>query len=110
MPYRAGRICAHPGCNEIVYTGSRCRAHVETFHDQPYRQWYRSSRWREIRTTQLQREPWCAMCMAEGRMTPATEVDHIIPHRGNEHKFYSGPFQSLCGKHHAMKTHGEIYS
>lgn len=31
---------------------------------------------------------------------PATVCDHVDPHRGDEVKFFSGPFQSLCADCH----------
>ena len=40
------------------------------------------------------------MCEEQGKVTLANVVDHIIPHRGNEYAFFSGPFQSLCYAHH----------
>lgn len=109
MPKRAGRICAHPGCNEIIYEGGRCAKHREVFHDQPYRQWYLSERWQIIRRQQLLLFPWCAECWKHGLMIEATEVDHIIPHRGNETLFWGGALQSLCPSCHSEKTQQETH-
>ncbi len=64
----------------------------------PYKRWYKTSRWQKLRLEQLRREPLCAMC--KPRITPATVCDHTEPHRGDEEKFWSGPFQSLCATHH----------
>ena len=61
---------------------------------------YATSRWRKLRQTQLFKEPLCAMCKAQGRITEATVVDHIEPHRGDMDKFWHGPFQSLCKRCH----------
>ena len=108
MPKRAGRICAQPGCSEIVHSGSRCAKHREVFHQQPYRAWYQSERWQSIRKQQLLLFPWCADCWKQGQMIQATEVDHVIPHRGDEQAFYAGPFQSLCASHHSQKTQLEM--
>jgi hypothetical protein len=63
---------------------------------QEYRRLYKSPRWRRIRAKQLADEPLCRMCIAEGRVTPATVCDHLVPHRGDPVKFFEGPFQSLC--------------
>ena len=42
------------------------------------------------------------MCKGRGKITPASCVDHIIPHKGNEDLFYSyDNTQSLCSHHHA---------
>ena len=108
MPKRAGRICAQPGCDEIVYDGGRCAKHREIFHNQPYRAWYQTERWQAIRKQQLFLFPWCMECWKKGKMVQAIEVDHVIPHRGNEAAFYAGPFQSLCSSCHGEKTAQEM--
>lgn len=108
MPKRAGRICAQPGCNEIVFGGSRCTKHAEVFHQQFYRAWYQTEQWRAIRAQQLLKEPWCIECWKIGVMKAATDVDHRDPHRGDEAKFFAGPFDSLCHSHHSQKTQREV--
>jgi 5-methylcytosine-specific restriction endonuclease McrA len=41
------------------------------------------------------------MCQAEGELTPASVVDHIKPHRGDQKLFWdSENWQSLCKLHH----------
>lgn len=45
------------------------------------------------------------MCLAMNRQTPATVVDHIIPHCGNSQLFWSTDnYQSLCPTCHNSKT------
>jgi len=61
---------------------------------------YNTSRWRKLRARQLETEPLCRMCQAQGLVTEATVCDHVEPHRGDEVKFWAGPFQSLCRDHH----------
>lgn len=39
------------------------------------------SRWRKARITYLMQNPLCRMCEDSKRLTPATVVDHIIPHK-----------------------------
>lgn len=41
------------------------------------------------------------MCEALGRVTSATTVDHVIPHRGDETLFWEGELQSLCSTCHS---------
>src|SRR5262245_27309365 len=53
-------------------------------------------RWRKRARHQLQIEPLCRMCTSEGRMTAASIVDHVIPHRGDINSFRLGELQSLC--------------
>jgi hypothetical protein len=38
---------------------------------------------RKRRAAQLAEEPLCRMCQAEGRITPGTIADQVIPHRGD---------------------------
>lgn len=40
------------------------------------------------------------MCAMDGIAKVATVCDHLTPHKGNLAAFYSGPFQSLCARHH----------
>jgi len=55
-------------------------------------------RWRKARETFLQRNPLCRMCEQMGRITPATVVDHITPHKGNQKLFWDSTnnWQPLC--------------
>ena len=46
------------------------------------------ARWREARALFLKQHPLCAFCQAEGKIVPATVVDHIIPHRGDQRLFW----------------------
>jgi len=66
--------------------------------------WYSHRRWRRIRASHLLKEPLCRHCLKEGRITEATEVDHIEPHKGDRLKFWTGERQSLCPTHHSEKT------
>jgi 5-methylcytosine-specific restriction protein A len=61
-------------------------------------------RWRKVAAAQLAAHPLCAECLRLGRVTPAEEVDHVIPHRGDLQLFWNAPLQSLCGPHHKAKT------
>lgn len=55
----------------------------------------------------------CRMCQAEGRLTVATVVDHITPHRGDQRLFWDeSNWQPLCKPHHditkqRMEARGE---
>ena len=63
------------------------------------------SRWRKARKLFLERNPLCVECRKEGRLTPATVVDHIIPHRGDQKLFWDETnWQPLCKEHHDRKT------
>lgn len=75
--------------------------------DEPHRKWQKTYRWQKLRAKQLHDEPLCRMCEAEGAVTIATVCDHIEPHRGDEAKFWAGPFQSLCSTHHSREKQRE---
>lgn len=65
-----------------------------------HRRLYKLARWygpNGLRLRRLRAEPLCRMCAAEGRVTPATLVDHIIEPKGNEALFFDyDNTQSLC--------------
>ena len=43
--------------------------------------------------------------MKEGKLTPATVVDHIVPHRGDPRLFWDEKnWQPLCKECHDRKT------
>ena len=59
-------------------------------------------RWQRAREAFLAEHPLCVMCQAEGRVEPATVVDHVVPHRGDERLFWDrGNWQSLCARCHS---------
>src|SRR5689334_15702372 len=61
-----------------------------------------NTRWEKARKTYLMRNPLCVMCQKEGRVTPATVVDHIVPHKGDTALFWDteNNWQPLCKPHH----------
>lgn len=62
-------------------------------------------RWRKVRLAFLRDHPLCCACEAMGMIVVATEVDHKIPHRGDEQLFWSDTnLQSLCKRCHSAKT------
>jgi len=70
-----------------------------------WRKWYKSPRWLKIRKLYLAQNPLCAECEKLGRTVPATILDHIIPHRGNEALFFEPTNRAgLCKRCHDSKT------
>lgn len=68
---------------------------------QAYRHLYKTYEWQKLRKAHLAREPLCRMCKAEGRVTVATVCDHMDKEAKKQpHRFFDGPFQSLCKVHH----------
>jgi len=62
-----------------------------------YRRLYGTAHWQRTAKQQLAAHPLCAMCLAVGRIIPATVCDHIDPaSKLTEESFFAGPFQSLC--------------
>lgn len=54
-------------------------------------------RWQKARLRFLQENPLCVYCQRQGRVTAATVVDHITPHRGDMDLFWdSDNWQPLC--------------
>ncbi|SDA40308.1 HNH endonuclease [Mesorhizobium qingshengii] len=70
--------------------------------------WYNSAKWKKLRLGVLLRDRFtCRIC---GKIEPRTSkliCDHIVPHRGNEELFWSGPFQCLCTSCHSSKKQAE---
>ncbi|MBE0114549.1 HNH endonuclease signature motif containing protein [Klebsiella michiganensis] len=73
------------------------------------------SKWEKARLSFLRANPLCEMCRQQGRVTPATVVDHIEPHKLKDalksnnrtaiakaqHLFWSKEnWQPLCKAHH----------
>lgn len=62
-------------------------------------------RWRKARWSYLAKHPLCVECQRLGRVEAATDLDHIIPHRGDMLKFWDRTnWQGLCHQHHSAKT------
>ncbi|MDX1489723.1 MAG: HNH endonuclease signature motif containing protein [Pseudohongiellaceae bacterium] len=62
-------------------------------------------RWQKERSLYLQANPLCVRCEDEGRVCAATDLDHIIPHKGDMSLFWDkSNWQGLCRSHHSSKT------
>jgi 5-methylcytosine-specific restriction endonuclease McrA len=71
--------------------------------------WYGLLRWKKRRWAQLRAHPLCAICLQRSLVTPATVVDHVVPHHGDRRRFESGALQSLCAPcHDSVKRTIEI--
>jgi 5-methylcytosine-specific restriction protein A len=105
MPTQVGRPCLAPGCPAIVTDGAWCKAHrpaPSTHRNSPSVRGY-DKRWQRIRAAYLARHPLCVACRADGRVTEATEVDHIMPlAMGGTHS--ESNLQALCKSCHSRKT------
>ena len=71
------------------------------------------ARWRRSRELFLVEHPLCVYCQRQGRVAPATVVDHIVPHKGDLTLFWDRDnWQPLCKRCHdavkAKEEHGRI--
>jgi hypothetical protein len=67
-------------------------------------------RWQKVRQLLLARQPICPdpFGLHAGRVVPAVEVDHIVPHRGRRELFWDAAnLWALCRECHAEKTRRE---
>jgi len=109
MPSKPLRPCKHIACPNLVSSGY-CEEHKkdERAYDKNRgnaNQRGYTYRWNKYRLTFLSKNPLCVECGKEGIIKPATVVDHIIPHKGNNNLFWdSGNHQALCKRCHDIKT------
>ncbi len=69
------------------------------------RRLYGKARWRKLRAWKLTENPFCEECLRHDTLTPANDIDHIKPHRGNPALFHDpANLQSLCHSCHSRKT------
>lgn len=112
MPYRSKKPCSHPNCPELVNPGEvYCKKHKTlSYREDRQKRGTASSRgynyrWQVASRLYLKKNPLCVMCGKEGKVTPATVVDHIIPHRGDYSLFWDeSNWQALCTYHHNRKS------
>jgi 5-methylcytosine-specific restriction protein A len=82
---------------------ARCSSHERkrdqergTAHQRGY-----DARWRAYRKQYLAQHPLCTPCQEEGRLTPATVVDHIRAHKGDQVLFWDPTnHRAVCAPHH----------
>lgn len=57
--------------------------------------------WQTARERFLRANPLCVYCKRKGKLTAASVVDHVIPHRGDQVKFWDETnLQALCAPCH----------
>lgn len=111
MAQKPIRPCAHQGCSALT-RGTWCEKHrpkkieSRTVDATGWRKLYALDLWtKRLRPAQLAREPYCRECSRWGLRVPATDVDHIVPHKGDMTLFASAEnLQSLCHRCHSLKT------
>jgi 5-methylcytosine-specific restriction protein A len=68
---------------------------------------YLSPRWKHTRMIHLSRQPLCVMCEALGLLVAGQIVDHIIPRSQGGADCDPSNLQTLCKRHHNIKTKRE---
>lgn len=109
MSYRPNTPCKHPGCGALVPYGTKyCDRHKPLHKDEDRSKPSSGSygrAWQRERKKFLEAHPLCVECERAGMYVKATDVDHIIPHRGDRKLFWDeSNWQPLCHRHHSMKT------
>ena len=105
-PARPLRMCNHPGCNKVS-TERYCPRHerVPWQHKRSVPR-ITGRALQEARRRLFDEEPHCRECLRNGRITPATERDHIIPlKRGGTDTRENT--QALCAECHRQKSQAE---
>ena len=110
--------CRHRGCPNLV-TSRLMRGYCDD-HANERTGWAKTQRakgnttergyghaWRKLRAQVLERDGYlCQACKAKGRITPATEVDHII-NKASGGTDDIDNLQALCKPCHKAKTQTE---
>ena len=112
VPRRPAHPCAAPGCPHLTHD-KYCEHHTYLADQEAkhYRERVRDPEidkryghaWRKIRNRYIAAHPLCEHCLKEGKVTPAQEVDHIVPlEHGGTHDETN--LQALCKPCHSRKT------
>ncbi len=86
----------------VLKAGARAKGDGSTARGYNYR-------WQKARERFLSANPLCCYCERTGRVTPATIVDHIAPHQGDQELFWDeSNWQPLCKPcHDSIKAREE---
>jgi 5-methylcytosine-specific restriction protein A len=104
MPVAPPRLCP---CGNIVPSAERCACQVASDRARKARHDRRrpssgergyNGEWRKARAAYLIANPHC---VHPGCNTPASHVDHIVAHKGDDALFWNrANWQALCAHHH----------
>jgi len=106
MPTMPAHRCGT--CGSLV-AGGRCQVCVrqrDRRRPNANARGYNSARWLKLRAAKLQLDPLCSVCAAAGRLTAATDVDHLERHDGpDDPRFWLfSNLDSKCHQCHSRKT------
>ena len=111
MPKRPKKPCKYPQCPRLT-NGGYCEVH-KNINNKYYDQNRESSskrgydyKWTRFRKAYLSSEEnaLCRECLSNGRLIPATEIDHITPMSKGGDKYDETNLQPLCKSCHSRKT------
>ncbi len=109
MPATPPKPCSHPGCGVLVRDGSsRCAKHPKAQWAKPVTATKRVTgrKLQALRAELFARQPLCVLCQAQGKVTLASQRDHIIPlAEGGADD--AANVQGLCEPCHASKSESE---
>jgi len=104
MPRKPKKPCKHFGCPKLT-DGNYCEEHAPLHQRTSAADRGYNTRWQKARARFIKAHPLCVSCLKEYRMTKATVVDHIVPHRGDLVLFWDeSNWQPLCKHCHDVKT------
>lgn len=109
MPSSAPKPCTHPGCGVLVRDGTgRCARHPrEAWAKKPTATKRITGRkLQAMRASLFQRNPLCVECQRLGKVTLATQRDHVIPLAEGGRDDCSNE-QGLCEPCHEAKSLAE---
>lgn len=112
MPTRAHTPCRVPTCPHLRPCPTHAtdtRTHAERIERTPHRAGtYSTAAWKRLRARVLAEQPLCRLCQEQGRVTLATEVDHIVSFATDMALFLDRQnCQGLCKPCHSAKTRRE---
>ena len=105
MPYKSRKFCLQAGCPNIVNAGEGyCPEHKRARRKSRYKSdRHYDYQWRKLRGVFLSMFPLCHDCEKAGRLTPATEVHHIVAIAdGGTDNFDN--LMGLCKSCHSRRT------
>ena len=114
MPAHPKSPCSYPGCAALVDRPGKCEKHAKQTRKEADARRPNASkrgynhRWRKVRIQVLKRDGGlCQSCLKDGRVTEASEVDHIVPTAAGGAFYDDDNLQSICRPCHQAKTVSE---
>lgn len=110
MPSKRPHPCNMRGCHKLTTT-YYCTDHGTNKPDNERasasKRGY-GTRWERERKYFILKHPFCAACNKKKIITLGTEVDHVVPHKGDMILFWNQDnWQTLCHSCHSRKTAAE---